>query len=236
MGFDNYPSLTRDEFTEVCHELDRRYCQATLGPVRRLWKLRLCTALDTIFSPDGGYITYLQIIRPLDGTLDHDDLSLDLDKFTFGDDSSTKDHLMMNDKDMMDAEEDDEAAVIKRRAVPDFGHVVYEIHLHPTYRVPCLWFTLKSLPLDEPEFNIDTVFRRLVPDAYKDGLRRQGAVGGISADHHPMTGVPTFFLHPCLVGENMLQFSCSKEDYLMVWLGLTGSCVGLHVPKEMAIQ
>lgn len=135
---------------------------------------------------------------------------------------------------------------------------MYEIHLHPTYRVPCLWFTLKGLPLEEPSFNIDTVFRRLVPDAYKDGLRRQGAVGGISADvgplprsfsslkcsclihvmtqHHPMTGVPTFFLHPCLVGENMLQFSCSKEDYLMIWLGLTGSCVGLHVPKEMAIQ
>lgn len=54
--------------------------------------------------------------------------------------------------------------------------------------------------------------------------------------HHPMTGVPTFFLHPCLVGENMLQFSCSKEDYLMIWLGLTGSCVGLTVPKEMAVQ
>jgi ubiquitin-like-conjugating enzyme ATG10 len=54
--------------------------------------------------------------------------------------------------------------------------------------------------------------------------------------HHPMTGVPTFFLHPCLVGENMLQFSCSKKDYLMVWLGLTGNCVGLSVPKEMAMQ
>ncbi|KAL2212351.1 hypothetical protein CC79DRAFT_1393579 [Sarocladium strictum] len=236
MGFANYPYLTRDEFTEVCHELDRQYCQATLGPLRRRWKLRLCTALDTIFSPDGGYITYLQIIRPLEGSLDHDDLSLDLDKFSFGEKDNSYDNLTSADKDMLDAEEDDEAALVAPKTTPDFGHVVYEIHLHPTYRVPCLWFSLKSLPLDEPSFDIDTVFRRLVPDAYKDGLRRQGSVGGISADHHPMTGVPTFFLHPCLVGENMLQFSCSKKDYLMVWLGLTGNCVGLNVPKEMAMQ
>lgn len=77
------------------------------------------------------------------------------------------------------------------KSAPDFGHVVYEIHLHPTYRVPCLWFTLKGLPLDEPVFNIETVFRRLVPDAYKDGLRRQGSVGGISADVSPSSSHAT---------------------------------------------
>ena len=113
MGFQNYPSLTRDEFSEVCHELDRRYCQATLGPVRRLWKLRLCTALDTIFSPDGGYITYLQIIRPLEGSLDHEDLSLDLDKFTFGYADDANSSLTGDDKDMMDAEEEDEVCNFK---------------------------------------------------------------------------------------------------------------------------
>jgi len=59
---------------------------------------------------------------------------------------------------------------------------MYEIHLHPTYRVPCLWFTLHDLPPDEPAFNIDTVFRRLVPDEYKEGLRGSGPIGGISAD------------------------------------------------------
>lgn len=36
--------------------------------------------------------------------------------------------------------------------------------------------------MDEPAFNIDTVFRRLVPDQYKDGLRKVGGIGGISAD------------------------------------------------------
>lgn len=53
--------------------------------------------------------------------------------------------------------------------------------------------------------------------------------------HHPLTGVPSFFVHPCLLGDAMNGFSCAKEDYLMVWLGLVGGCVGLWIPKEMAL-
>lgn len=34
----------------------------------------------------------------------------------------------------------------------------------------------------------------------------------------------------------MSNFDCSKDDYLMVWLGLVGGCVGLWVPKEMAMD
>lgn len=141
----------------------------------------------------------------------------------------------------------------------DTEFVVYEIHLHPTYRVPCLWFSIHGLPQHEPAFNIDTVFRLLVPDEYKEGLRGMGGIGGISADvshssiislssrkspysitfglqHHPLTGLPSFFIHPCLLGEAMSNFSCNSKDYLMVWLGLVGGCVGLWIPKEMAIQ
>jgi ubiquitin-like-conjugating enzyme ATG10 len=38
------------------------------------------------------------------------------------------------------------------------------------------------MPPEEPGFNIDTVFRRLVPDEYKSALRGLGNIGGISAD------------------------------------------------------
>lgn len=53
--------------------------------------------------------------------------------------------------------------------------------------------------------------------------------------HHPVYGEPCFFVHPCLTGDNMSAFTCSREDYLTIWIGLTGSCVGLSVPKEMMI-
>lgn len=73
-------------------------------------------------------------------------------------------------------------AALPPRPKPRYGHVTYEIHLHPTYRAPCLWFSLHDLPTDEPAFSIDTVFRRLVPDQFKAGLRNAGPIGGISAD------------------------------------------------------
>lgn len=166
----------------------------------------------------------------------------------------------------------------------------YEVHLHPTYRAPCLWFTLHNLPPNEPALDIETVFRRLVPDQFKEALRSPSGIGGISADvsdwiivclpvcpteclrcvlcnelmrgshayaytmrvlfclylrkkkrltwqlqHHPVTGVPSFFVHPCMLGDAMAHFDCPKEDYLMVWLGLVGGPVGLWVPQEIAM-
>lgn len=74
-----------------------------------------------------------------------------------------------------------QAAVLKP-AQREGGYVVYEVHLHPTYRMPCLWFRLHDLPNGDDPLNIDTVFHYLVPREYKDGLRRYGSIGGISLD------------------------------------------------------
>ncbi|KAK2589807.1 hypothetical protein QQS21_012510 [Conoideocrella luteorostrata] len=177
MEIENYPFLSPDEFAEACHHLDSQYCHATLGPLRKRWKLRVNTALDMAFSVDGGYTTYIQIVRPL-GT--KDDIDLDMSNFSISG-LKTDDLAPFEDGEVVKAEEVDQAAIV--RDVPhDTGHVTYEIHLHPTYRVPCLWFSIHGLPSDEPAFNIDTVFRRLVPDEYKNGLRGMGGIGGISAD------------------------------------------------------
>lgn len=248
--FAQFPHLTKDEFAEVCHLFDRRYSQATLGPLRRRWQLRVLSALAMSFDFDGGQSTYVQIIRPLEADLDHGDLSLDLGRFSFADDAAA---LEMNDQAMAEAEDADEVCkpprlffslsqklitaqgVIPKQGPTDMGRVVYEIHLHPTYQMPCLWFTLQGLPASEPAFDVDTVFRRLVPDQFKDALRGVGPIGGISGDHHPVTGLPSFFVHPCLLGDAMVAFDCAKDDYLMTWLGLVGGCVGLWVPKEMAM-
>ncbi|KAK3395911.1 hypothetical protein B0T20DRAFT_455705 [Sordaria brevicollis] len=248
----NYPHLTPSEFTLSAHHLDRLYSRATLGPLRRQWKLRVRSALNTHFvSPnDPEYSTFVQITRPLEVDLEDDGLSEFLDGLSFGDSPTglgagggvVRDETMGEGVGEGDAMvEDDDQAVVRpemKGQKTTYGYVTYEIHLHPTYQAPCLWFSLAGLPADEPAFNIDTVFRRLVPEQFKDGLRRAvGNVGGISADYHPITGVPTFFVHPCLLGEAMSTFeNVSIENYLMVWLGLVGGCVGLWVPKEMALE
>ncbi|KXJ92186.1 hypothetical protein Micbo1qcDRAFT_233487 [Microdochium bolleyi] len=236
--YEAYPHLTPDEFAEACHHLDSRYCRATLGALRRSWRLHVRTALNlTSFSVGSDTATYLQITRPLgsSSTADDDDLVSSLGTFSFGE-LDEQDAVSADDR-MLEMDEADEAVLPRQPSstASSHGYVNYEIHYHPTYRAPCLWFSLNDLPAHESAFDIDTVFRRLVPDEYKDSLRRVGSIGGISADHHPLTGVPSFFVHPCLLGDAMDGFSCPKEDYLMVWLGLVGGCVGLWVPKEMAL-
>lgn len=74
-----------------------------------------------------------------------------------------------------------QAALRKPAARRDGGFVTYDIVLHPTYRMPCLYFRLWGLDGESP-FDLDTVFRRLVPDAFKESLRTYGGVGGISID------------------------------------------------------
>jgi len=47
--------------------------------------------------------------------------------------------------------------------------------------MPTLWFTLHDLPVGESSFNVEAVYRYLVPPEYKNQLRNTGVVGGISA-------------------------------------------------------
>jgi hypothetical protein len=107
MSIADYPLLAPSEFAEACHHLESAYCRAALGPERGRWKLRRCTALSTDFIFDVGYTTFIQIRRPLQTDLDHGDLSLDLDNFSFSDDPKQDDGLV-GDSDMVDAEDSDE--------------------------------------------------------------------------------------------------------------------------------
>ncbi|KAI1419451.1 hypothetical protein F5Y12DRAFT_247456 [Xylaria sp. FL1777] len=240
-----YPYLTTEEFAEVCHYLDAKYSRATLGPIRDQWRLNLHTALDTS-SSYADMITFIQITKPLKNNEEDDQLTSLLNNVALDESPastrqptrrSTRQAIRQSAADSMlirMEEADREVLRSSSRANFQSAHVVYEIHLHPTYQAPCLWFTLHNLPIDQSPLDLDSVFRHLVPDHLKDTLRAsQGGIGGISIEHHPITGVPTFFLHPCYLGDIMAELDCPKEDYLTTWLGFAGSCVGLWVPKEM---
>jgi ubiquitin-like-conjugating enzyme ATG10 len=58
--------------------------------------------------------------------------------------------------------------------------VIYEIHLHRTYRQPALFFTLHDLPVGEKVNDLDSVFRYLVPEDRKDELRSITPSGALS--------------------------------------------------------
>lgn len=101
IGIKDFPFLDRAEFAAACHHLDRQYCHATLGLLRRRWKLRLCTALDSGWSVDGGYTTYIQVTRPLEPAVDPGNLSLGMGRVSI----SEQDAVPTADQDMADAEE-----------------------------------------------------------------------------------------------------------------------------------
>ena len=54
--------------------------------------------------------------------------------------------------------------------------------------------------------------------------------------YHPITNKPVFTVHPCNTAEAMAEmgdrFEVTLENYMSVWVGLVGGCVGLHVPAR----
>ncbi|KAM3066858.1 hypothetical protein ACMFMG_007004 [Clarireedia jacksonii] len=231
-----WPSLTEEEFELACALLDRRYIRAKLGPARKNLKLRVAHTATT-------GTCYVEIIRLLLPPKDEDDLSHALEKLSSGyapvsapglevemlDEDGDEEVLRLDDDSTKKAEGSSQYSLYSHQP-----YVVYEIHLHPTYRVPTLWFTLHDLPMNEPAFDLNSVYRYLVPEEYKSQLRAVGVMGGISAAPHPLTDVPAFFIHPCQTQEAMENFDCPLNDYMMIWLGLVGACVGLWMPHEMA--
>jgi len=230
-----WPFLTQEEFELAGAFFDQKYVRARLGPSRQIFKLRSRRTLTTGNS-------YIEILRLLQLPEDEDDLSAALGKL------SGADQEVNQSMDLDAKEEDGDEEALRRNMVdvvsgedylPQYGlyahqpYVTYEIHLHPTYQMPTLWFTLHDLPMGEPTFDLDAVYRYLVPPECKNILRGVGATGGISAAPHPLTDVPSFFIHPCQTKEAMEGFDCPMKDYLMVWIGLVGRSVGLWVPPEM---
>ncbi|KAH8602713.1 autophagy-related protein-like protein Atg10 [Bisporella sp. PMI_857] len=208
---DNYrqwPFLTKEEFELACAYFDQKYVRAKLGPTRKLFKIRSRRTATT-------GVTYIEILRLLKLPEEDNDLLDALEKL------GREDGMEMNDVEMSNED-------------ADGPYVTYEIHLHPTYSMPTLWFTLHDLPMGEPTFDLDSVYRYLVPSEYKSQLRTVGMTGGLSAAPHPLTDVPAFFIHPCQTKEAMENFDCPIDLYLMIWLGLVGGSVGLWVPPEMA--
>lgn len=57
--------------------------------------------------------------------------------------------------------------------------------------------------------------------------------------NHPLTDIPCFWVHPCNSAEAMrdilggIKGEVSPVAYVMLWIGLVGSAVGLSLPKEM---
>ncbi|KAG9567644.1 hypothetical protein KCU71_g3892, partial [Aureobasidium melanogenum] len=123
-------------------------------------------------------------------------------------------------------EDHDEEAIIKYSRNGSFVTVHYDILLSPSYRVPVVYMTA-SPPLPVSHF-----FDLVVPHHFRDAMRETGVMGALSMTDHPLTGMPAYFVHPCRTADTMCATKSGDihvQDYMLLWLGIVGASVGLHV-------
>ncbi|KAL4913201.1 hypothetical protein BDW62DRAFT_220842 [Aspergillus aurantiobrunneus] len=130
--------------------------------------------------------------------------------------------------------EEDPEAFMRTHDLRERLQVDYDILLSPTYQVPILYFVLRHA---EKPLGMDEVYNYLVPDQYRENIKSVGIMGGISFGYHPLSGTPAFFVHPCNTADAMKNIASghgiSPEMYLIIWLGLVGNYVRLHLPSEL---
>ncbi|KAJ5406955.1 hypothetical protein N7465_008239 [Penicillium sp. CMV-2018d] len=125
-------------------------------------------------------------------------------------------------------------ALVRAKPQPSL-QIDYDILLSPTYQVPVLYFGLRWH--NHGPLGLDEVYQYVVPERYRQELKSVGVMGGISMGYHPDSGAPAFFVHPCNTADAMANIadaqSVTPGSYLLIWLGLVGHCVNLHVPREL---
>ncbi|KAJ5487919.1 hypothetical protein N7530_002219 [Penicillium desertorum] len=131
-------------------------------------------------------------------------------------------------------EDEDPEALVRAKPQPSL-QIDYDILLSPTYQVPVLYFGLRWH--NHGPLGLDEVYQYVVPEQYRRQLKSVGVMGGISMGYHPDSGAPAFFVHPCNTADAMANIadaqSVTPGSYLLIWLGLVGHCVNLHVPREL---
>ncbi|KAJ6137661.1 Atg10p [Penicillium samsonianum] len=138
-------------------------------------------------------------------------------------------------EDLEESQEDEDPEALVRAKLQPSLQIDYDILLSPTYQVPVLYFSLRWH--NHGPLGLDEVYQYVVPERYRQELKNVGVMGGISMGYHPDSGAPAFFVHPCNTADAMANIadaqSVTPGSYLLIWLGLVGHCVNLHVPHEL---
>ncbi|PKY04011.1 autophagy-related protein Atg10 [Aspergillus campestris IBT 28561] len=209
-----FPFLTGQEFESACCFLVDRLHMLGDSPAVGCWSSIQLTRKAT------GPI--LKISRNID--INHHD-----------EDPMGSDRL---DESQLELHEDDPEAHVRKSDPRARLQVNYEIIFSSTYQVPVLFFTLRHDSHPGP-LGLDAVYQYLVSDQHRNELQSVGVMGSISFGYHPESGTPASFVHPCNTADAMRciagQQAVDPDTYLIIWLGLVGSRLGLHLPSAIFV-
>ncbi|KAF8477553.1 hypothetical protein BDZ91DRAFT_709458 [Kalaharituber pfeilii] len=91
--------------------------------------------------------------------------------------------------------------------------------------------------------SLDDIYKYLVqPNEHGREIQSIGMMGAVSQGDHPIEGKPFWFIHPCATASTLEEwrggdnvgstYEITLKNYIQIWLGIVGSCVGLHLPVE----
>ncbi|KAK7532147.1 uncharacterized protein J3D65DRAFT_594805 [Phyllosticta citribraziliensis] len=208
MSMVTFPHLSPDVFAEACRKLAD--CFNHHGHLQHAWhSVKLTTDQEGQLG--------LQIVRRIDSPL----------------------HTTENAP-ALSSEPDgsDEEALPYRPSNPQ-AKVEYSIYPSPSYRVPVLYIGIQDLD-GSATTSIDRMGDLLIPPHYKSQMEKVGIIGAVSMTNHPVTDMAVFFVHPCNTAEALeaaaSTFNPSPLEYLQLWFGVVGACVGLDFPLALASQ
>ncbi|KAJ7988405.1 hypothetical protein DPEC_G00323200 [Dallia pectoralis] len=116
----------------------------------------------------------------------------------------------------------------------------YEYHVlySSSYQTPVLYF--RASTLEGRSLSLEEVWDGVHPN-YMQRLQH-GPWDTITQQEHPLLGQSFFVLHPCRTEEFMmpvLQAALEEQrpvNYVVTWLSVVGSVVGLHVPLSYCTE
>jgi ubiquitin-like-conjugating enzyme ATG10 len=132
-------------------------------------------------------------------------------------------------EDELEIDDDDDQALTTEKCSVVVNH---DIHLSPTYSLPILYTHITD-PQHRFPPTMDTLYRHLIPPHFKAQTKITGVMGGVTVADHPATGRPVFVVHACRTAEVLeacVGEGVGVDDYLLLWIGALGGCVGLSVP------
>lgn len=215
-----FPFLAADSFDSACKAFVRRVDAAGGAPYL-------------------GWLAVEYLASELENPILRISKSTKLQKAQLGSSDATANERTELHEDLDDVIEDDDQETLIRDGVEEQLTIDYDIALSTSYRVPVMYFRLREIPHVGPAA-LDDIYNSLVPHQHQQSLRNDGVMGGISFGHHPQSGIPAYFVHPCNTASAMKAITSNKniepEDYLLIWLGLVGGCINLSLPSWLFME
>lgn len=145
------------------------------------------------------------------------------------DDGATADHANMLDESLLVEDPDVECEKPNEHGLEWSFSIIYS----ETWNVPVLYFNVfqgSRIPCQRED-----VLEILKDETVKDTWQF------LSYDEHPVTGVPSLFLHPCRTKERMSQLlkdddDTKPEEHLWSWMSLILPTVGFPIPSKTFLR